>query len=378
MMKFVTVLAMLASIAAGAPAQELPDEIARPYVAYTEAMEAADYDAAIQAAQQAWRAAQRLDFDPETTATLADNYAQLAMALGEYENAGDAYREVAETLTELDAQAFIVAETWVLAARAALTAGDHRDALRWADTAGDLIENADGVEPRARAELTFSSRAIQSNALWLQGRVQPAAARAREAMAAAEGYDLTENASYGLMTFILGAAAAMDKDYSEAAFRLTQAHVYLPGQRGYLREWANYARRQLDDAARIDLLNRIAAAQLLEEDLPPVPDETDGPWSEDSDSAGRRVDASVLRRRPPDYPNNALRAGFDGVALVQFSVDENGRARDVEVIISIPFSDFGEAASEAVRGWRYTPATLDGVPVVREGVVTQFEFMIEE
>lgn len=62
-----------------------------PYVAYTEAMEARDYNAAMAAAREAWRTASELGVDLETTAILADNYAQLADALGNHESARDAY-----------------------------------------------------------------------------------------------------------------------------------------------------------------------------------------------------------------------------------------------------------------------------------------------
>lgn len=361
-----------------AHAQGIPDEIAEPYVAYTEALEARDFPVALEAAEQAWRAAKRLDFDPETTATLADNYAMLASALGEHEAARDAYREVAQTLTELDGSAFIIAETWILAARAALAAGDNRDAIRCADTAGDLIENVEDIDAQVQAELTFSSRAIHSNALWLQGRMNAAAMRAQEAMTAAEGFDLADNQSYGMMTFILGAVAAMERRFDEAAFRLTQAYVYVPEQREFLELWVQYARGELDERAQAALLDRIAASRLMVDALPPQRNAADNPWSANAPGADSRVDAAPLDRRPPRYPGTALMGGFTGIALVQFSVDEEGRTADAEVLISIPYSDFGEAALRAVRRWRYTPATVNGVPVVREGVVTQLEFVLAE
>ena len=55
-------------------------------------------------------------------------------------------------------------------------------------------------------------------------------------------------------------------------------------------------------------------------------------------------------------------------------VDEEGRTTDAEIIYSIPFRLFGEAALEAVAEWEYEPMIIIGEPRRRDGVVTQFVF----
>lgn len=367
-------------LAGAAHAQDLPAEVTGPYVAYTEAMEARDYSAAMAAAEEAWRTASELGVDLETTAILADNYAQLAGALGDHENARDAYRAAAEMLAETGAGPDLVAETWALAASSALNARDYRDALRCADTAGDIAENADELDPRTRAVLAFTSRAIQANAHWFEGHITRAGARAGEAMEAAESFDLTDNGRFGLTAFILGATHAMQKEYPEAAHRLTQAYYFMPDQRRPLAIWARHARSYLDESEREALLARLEREGLVEEREALVDEEADefADGGEGADDGVVRVDAAPVRRTPPSYPRDAARAGYEGVALLQFAVDAQGRPTDIEVVFSLPFREFGEEAREAVENWRYTPATEDGVPRRRDGVVTQVEFVLED
>jgi tetratricopeptide (TPR) repeat protein len=234
MMHVFAVLATCLALVGAAAAQDLPDEIAEPYVAYSQAMEARDYPAAMASAQQAWRAAETLEFDAETTGTLAENYAQLAAALGDHSAALEACRSAARLRDEAGLDDGLVAETWILAARSALEAGEERNAMRWADTGGDLAERAVGLDPTQRARLMFSSRAIHASALWRAGRVAGAAMRAQEAFDLAEGYDLTDTQSFATMTFVLGAHHAMEREFENAAFRLTQAYVYTPELRDAL------------------------------------------------------------------------------------------------------------------------------------------------
>jgi len=62
----------------------------------------------------------------------------------------------------------------------------------------------------------------------------------------------------------------------------------------------------------------------------------------------------------PVYPDLALRAGVEGIVIVEATIDERGRVRDATVLRSVPVLD--EAALEAVRQWVYSPTLLDGVP----------------
>lgn len=71
---------------------------------------------------------------------------------------------------------------------------------------------------------------------------------------------------------------------------------------------------------------------------------------------------SLVRRRPV-YPAAALRRGVEGHVDVTFTVSETGRVSDVRVLSSNPGTLFNQAALDAVRQWRFQPATRDGSPV---------------
>jgi TonB family protein len=365
-------LVALACIAPAAAQQALPEEIASPYVIYSQALDAEDYETARRAAREAWDAAERLGYDTVTTATLADNYAHIASALSDHGEAYRGYLRAGELRESAGGEASLIIESWILAANAALVAGEHDDANRVADLAGDLANNADALEGAERANLAFTARSIQATALWRAGRLRPSASRAQQAIDAAEGHDFSEQPYYALLTFVLGATHALNKENEDAAYWLTVAYHYMPSQRRGLGYWSRYIRSQLDARERVALLDRLARTA-----LPPLGAEApeEDPIQALRDREGF-VDATPASRNAPSYPSAAARTGFEGLAVVQFTVREDGRVVDPEVLFSIPATDFGDAALRAVRRWRYEPATVDGEPVERPGVTTQFEFIL--
>jgi protein TonB len=70
----------------------------------------------------------------------------------------------------------------------------------------------------------------------------------------------------------------------------------------------------------------------------------------------------------PVYPPIARAAGIDGIVIVEAIIDETGAVRDARVLRSVPLLD--QAALDAVRQWRFTPSTLNGVPVAVVMTVT--------
>ena len=74
--------------------------------------------------------------------------------------------------------------------------------------------------------------------------------------------------------------------------------------------------------------------------------------------------ARMLRKVDPKYPEAARRAEREGVVELECTVGVDGRATDIKVIKEEPkgFS-FGEAAIEALKKWRFTPAKKGGESV---------------
>lgn len=82
-------------------------------------------------------------------------------------------------------------------------------------------------------------------------------------------------------------------------------------------------------------------------------------------AAGDVAAASLKRLRyvAPEYPSRAISLGKSGQVTVAFTVDASGVPRDVRAISSDPPRLFDDAATEAVRHWRYQPVIVNGQPV---------------
>ncbi len=64
---------------------------------------------------------------------------------------------------------------------------------------------------------------------------------------------------------------------------------------------------------------------------------------------------------PPEYPSLARSVRVQGVVILEAVIDAQGTIERVKILKSVPLLD--GAAVEAVKGWRYTPTLLNGVPV---------------
>ncbi|MCX6951802.1 MAG: TonB family protein [Verrucomicrobia bacterium] len=70
-----------------------------------------------------------------------------------------------------------------------------------------------------------------------------------------------------------------------------------------------------------------------------------------------------LSQRPPTYPLSALNTSTEAEAVIEFLIDEDGRAR-LPRIISATEPAFGYAAVQGVSTWRFEPPTRGGRPAV--------------
>jgi protein TonB len=73
--------------------------------------------------------------------------------------------------------------------------------------------------------------------------------------------------------------------------------------------------------------------------------------------------SSAVRDFQPPYPSQLLRLGVEGKAVVRVLIGADGRVKQVAVI-SADDPLFAEATErQALRKWRFKPATRDGAPV---------------
>lgn len=67
--------------------------------------------------------------------------------------------------------------------------------------------------------------------------------------------------------------------------------------------------------------------------------------------------------RKPEYPKMSIRLGEQGTVVLTVMVKSDGSAGDVEVKSSSGFTRLDRAAADAVKTWRFNPATVDGKAV---------------
>jgi protein TonB len=79
----------------------------------------------------------------------------------------------------------------------------------------------------------------------------------------------------------------------------------------------------------------------------------------------------------PAYPDEARSSGVEGAVLVEVDVDAEGGVSDVRVLTSSGSPSLDRAAIAAVRRWRFTPATDDGVPVASVVRLPAIRFRLE-
>jgi TonB family protein len=78
---------------------------------------------------------------------------------------------------------------------------------------------------------------------------------------------------------------------------------------------------------------------------------------------GERILApKALNRVNPAYPEAAKQARAEGIVVLRAVIGAEGSVEAVEIVQGQP-NGLSEAAVEAVRQWRFAPATLEGKPV---------------
>lgn len=70
----------------------------------------------------------------------------------------------------------------------------------------------------------------------------------------------------------------------------------------------------------------------------------------------------ILVKTQPRYTELARRANIEGIVVLKAIIDERGYVTDLEVLKDLPMG-LDKAAVEAVRTWRFKPATLHDRPV---------------
>ncbi len=90
----------------------------------------------------------------------------------------------------------------------------------------------------------------------------------------------------------------------------------------------------------------------------PPPAEPEGPIRVGGDVAP----PVKITAPPPQYTEIARKARVQGVVIVEAIIDKQGNVTNVKILKSLPMG-LDTAAADAVKKWRFEPATLNGKPV---------------
>jgi len=94
-----------------------------------------------------------------------------------------------------------------------------------------------------------------------------------------------------------------------------------------------------------------------------VPDAPPSPEPEGPIRVGGDVVPPVKITAPsPQYTEIARKARIQGVVIVEAIIDKQGIVTNVKILKTLPMG-LDQAAADAVKKWRFKPATLNGKPV---------------
>ncbi len=68
-----------------------------------------------------------------------------------------------------------------------------------------------------------------------------------------------------------------------------------------------------------------------------------------------------LKAVPPKYPSGAKRKHIEGVVRLEVVIGKDGRIQEMKTLSGEPI--LADAATKAVKKWRYQPTLLNGQPV---------------
>lgn len=127
--------------------------------------------------------------------------------------------------------------------------------------------------------------------------------------------------------------------------------------------------------ARVKQIERPIDIELL---LKPAPDATRVYTASFSNSpSGDSATARPIATVPPPYPRKAALDGIEGWVRLAIEIDARGRVRDVQVLEATPRGVFDQAAIQAVRGWTWKPAIIDGKPHAQR-VTQELSFELDD
>jgi TonB family protein len=96
-----------------------------------------------------------------------------------------------------------------------------------------------------------------------------------------------------------------------------------------------------------------------------------GPVEGDTVPPGAHIVApKTVTKVEPKYPNASVNVGAEARVAIEFVIGVDGRGHRPRITGDVPAPMIAYAALDALRQWRFTPATADGKPVAVQFTMT--------
>ena len=193
-------------------------------------------------------------------------------------------------------------------------------------------------------------------------------------------------------TRVVKEAAETARMEAEAATRKRLAEESQKVEMARKAEAAKAEEMQAAEAAKSEAARKLAEAEARAKQLAGAEQKgSKGPSNPASKSEGANAPGEpsefkdVTTGRPvrpisfkkPSYPRQALQAQEEGSVRVQFTVDPNGKTKDLNVIADKNGYAFKSPVLDAIKKATFHPAMIDGVPVEQQ-LVYEVSFVINK
>ncbi|MBD1555736.1 energy transducer TonB [Vibrio sp. S9_S30] len=96
------------------------------------------------------------------------------------------------------------------------------------------------------------------------------------------------------------------------------------------------------------------------------------------DGFGQDRQALPLYRVEPRYPPRAQKRRMEGYVILSFTIDEQGRPEDINLVEVYPNKIFAREAMNALKRWKYQPKLEDGKAVKQLNQKVKIEFKMSK
>jgi len=336
-----------------------PPEVLTPYKAYNAALKAKDYGLAGEKAYVAWKSAEKLMGDDNTTGALADNYTTMARRLELKKDVKNAFER----------------------------------AIELAPLAGD-----DAINTRLQREVAFGEWQLRNSRNGMNKRLRKAAEFAKE-----NGF---ENSTFLGEIYTMLAQLNIEnrrhetvENYAEMALEIFENRTDgIESYHPYLaRLYSGYGKEGQENIIPA-VMEYQDVMENIEGKLPkdhPFVSRALGRWLnmrhrivregklEEAQAAGmcecwpydkkRNEAIQPIKRVPPVMPRKAWQSGF---SLVEFDLDDTGNVINPRLLESWPEEIFDKSSIKAVKQWKYTVRTPEEVDADRTDIVTTIRYVL--